>query len=111
MPTYEYQCNACGHYFSTIQKMDEKPLTQCPVCGELTLKKLISAPAFHLKGTGWYVTDFKNQAKPNTESQENKEAASTKKKTETEKEAPKKELTTESKVEKSPIKKSDKTDE
>ncbi|WP_218813456.1 FmdB family zinc ribbon protein [Rickettsiella endosymbiont of Dermanyssus gallinae] len=110
MPIYEYQCTACGHHFDTIQSFKDEALTNCPVCGEETLKKLISAPAFHLKGTGWYVTDFKNQAKPNTESQENKEAVSTKKKTE--KEAPKKELATESKkIEKSPIKKSDKTDE
>lgn len=109
MPIYEYQCTACGHHFDTIQSFKDEALIHCPVCGEPTLKKLISAPAFHLKGTGWYVTDFKNQAKPSTESQENKEAASTQKKTE--KEAPKKELTTEAKETKSTIKKSDKTDE
>lgn len=109
MPIYEYQCTACGHHFDTIQSFKDEALIHCPVCGEPTLKKLISAPAFHLKGTGWYVTDFKNQAKPNTESQENKEAVPPKKKTE--KEAPKKELTTEAKETKSTIKKSDKTDE
>lgn len=110
MPIYEYQCTACGHHFDTIQTFKEEALIHCPVCGEPTLKKLISAPAFHLKGSGWYVTDFKNQTKPNTESQENKEVASTKKKIE--KEALNKELATESKkTEKSPIKKSDKTDE
>ncbi|BBB15300.1 type I antifreeze protein [Candidatus Rickettsiella viridis] len=110
MPIYEYQCTACGHHFDTIQTFKEEALIHCPVCGEPTLKKLISAPAFHLKGSGWYVTDFKNQAKPNTESQGNKEATSTKKKIA--EEAPNKALATESKkTEKSPIKKSDKTDE
>ena len=109
MPIYEYQCTACGHHFDTIQTFKEEALIHCPVCGEPTLKKLISAPAFHLKGTGWYVTDFKNQAKPNTEGSESKTTASTEKKTE--KESPKKELTTEAKAAKSPIKKPDKTGE
>jgi putative FmdB family regulatory protein len=68
MPIYEYQCIACGHHFDTIQTFKDEPLTHCPVCGEATLKKLISAPAFHLKGSGWYVTDFKNPAKPSAES-------------------------------------------
>lgn len=60
MPIYEYQCKACGHTFDTIQSFSEEALTDCPVCKETALKKLISASAFHLKGSGWYVTDFKN---------------------------------------------------
>ncbi len=60
MPIYEYECKACGHTFDTIQSFSEEPLTDCPVCKEPALKKLISASAFHLKGSGWYVTDFKN---------------------------------------------------
>ncbi len=60
MPIYEYACKACGHTFDTIQSFSEEPLTDCPVCKEPALKKLISASAFHLKGSGWYVTDFKN---------------------------------------------------
>lgn len=60
MPIYEYQCKACGHTFDTIQSFSEEPLTDCPVCKEPALKKLVSAAAFHLKGSGWYVTDFKN---------------------------------------------------
>ncbi len=60
MPIYEYQCKACGHTFDTIQSFSEEPLTDCPICKEPTLKKLVSASAFHLKGSGWYVTDFKN---------------------------------------------------
>ncbi|MEN9916528.1 MAG: hypothetical protein RLY40_460 [Pseudomonadota bacterium] len=60
MPIYEYQCKACGHTFDTLQSFSEAPLTECPVCKEPALKKLISQAAFHLKGSGWYVTDFKN---------------------------------------------------
>lgn len=68
MPIYEYACKACGHTFDTIQNFKEEPLTDCPVCKASALKKLISAPAFHLKGSGWYVTDFKNPTKAeNTE--------------------------------------------
>jgi len=65
MPLYEYRCNACGHELEAIQKMSAAPLTDCPECGEATLKKLISAAAFRLKGGGWYETDFKNGKKKN----------------------------------------------
>jgi putative FmdB family regulatory protein len=58
MPIYEYQCTECGKTFEIFQKISDEPLTQCKVCkGRLT--KLISNCAFHLKGTGWYVTDYK----------------------------------------------------
>jgi putative FmdB family regulatory protein len=70
MPIYEYQCTACGHHFDTIQTFKDEPLIHCPVCGEAALKKLISAPAFHLKGEGWYATDFKKPATPNAGSKE-----------------------------------------
>lgn len=60
MPIYEYQCKVCGHRFDTLQSFSEAPLTECPVCKETALKKLVSQAAFHLKGGGWYVTDFKN---------------------------------------------------
>lgn len=73
MPIYEYQCAACGHHFDTIQKFCEEALIHCPVCGEPSLKKLISAAAFHLKGTGWYTTDFKNPTKPSLEGSQTKE--------------------------------------
>jgi putative FmdB family regulatory protein len=65
MPIYEYQCDACGHTFETLQKVSASPLTQCPECGADALKKLISAPAFRLKGGGWYETDFKTGNKKN----------------------------------------------
>lgn len=67
MPIYEYACKACGHTFDTLQGFNEEPLTDCPVCKEPALKKLISASAFHLKGSGWYVTDFKNPTAPKNE--------------------------------------------
>ena len=63
MPIYEYQCEACGHDFETLQKISDAPLTECPQCGKAALKKLISAPAFRLKGGGWYETDFKTGEK------------------------------------------------
>ena len=108
MPIYEYQCTACGHHFDTIQTFKEEALTHCPVCGESTLKKLISAPAFHLKGTGWYVTDFKDPVKPAAGSQENKEVSAGEKKTE--ENTVKKESVTGAKDTKSAAKKSDKAD-
>lgn len=64
MPIYEYQCQSCGHSFDAIQKFSDAPLKQCPECQQDALSKLISAPSFHLKGSGWYETDFKNKNKP-----------------------------------------------
>lgn len=58
MPIYEYACKKCDHKFETIQKMNDELLVKCPECGEDSLKKLVSAAAFHLKGSGWYKTDF-----------------------------------------------------
>lgn len=63
MPIYEYECNLCGHRIEAIQKFSDAPLTDCPQCDEASLKKLISAAAFHLKGGGWYVTDFRDKGK------------------------------------------------
>ena len=56
MPLYEYQCPACGN-FEVIQKFADAPLSTCPTCGQ-NVSKLLSAPAFHLKGSGWYLTDY-----------------------------------------------------
>lgn len=61
MPIYPYLCSACGHEFETLQKVSDEPLKYCPQCGELTLKKKLTAAAFQLKGTGWYQTDFKDK--------------------------------------------------
>jgi len=60
MPFYEYQCKKCDHRLEVLQKISDEPLVYCPECSEASLKKLISAAAFRLKGTGWYETDFKN---------------------------------------------------
>ena len=57
MPLYEYQCDACGHRFELIQKFSDAPADKCPKCGG-AVHKLQSAPAFQLKGTGWYATDY-----------------------------------------------------
>lgn len=58
MPIYEYQCSDCGKTFEIFQKISDEPLTQCKFC-KGRLEKLISNCAFHLKGSGWYVTDYK----------------------------------------------------
>jgi putative FmdB family regulatory protein len=65
MPIYEYACKACGHSFDALQKMSEEPLVECPECGKPELKKLVSAPNFRLKGSGWYETDFKKDNRRN----------------------------------------------
>jgi putative FmdB family regulatory protein len=57
MPIYEYQCEDCGQIDEVMQKISDKPLTECRHCSG-KLHKLISHSAFHLKGTGWYVTDY-----------------------------------------------------
>ena len=59
MPFYEYECANCKFYVEVMQKISEAPLRKCPSCGKSTMKKLISAPVFRLKGGGWYETDFK----------------------------------------------------
>ena len=59
MPFYEYQCSACGSHHEELQKITARPLRKCPACGRSTLRRLISAPVFRLKGGGWYETDFK----------------------------------------------------
>lgn len=60
MPFYEYQCSSCQHHVEVLQKISDAPLRKCPDCGKQTLKRLISAPVFRLKGSGWYETDFKS---------------------------------------------------
>ena len=60
MPFYEYECSACKFYVEQLQKISDPPLTKCPSCKKQTLKKLVSAPVFRLKGAGWYETDFKS---------------------------------------------------
>ncbi len=61
MPIYEYQCNNCEHKMEVIHKIGDAPQTRCPECNQDTLRKLVSAAAFKLTGTGWYETDFKDK--------------------------------------------------
>jgi putative FmdB family regulatory protein len=63
MPIYEYECNACGDRHEFIQKFSDAAKRKCPSCGKPRLRKLVSAAAFHLKGSGWYVTDFRDKDK------------------------------------------------
>ena len=59
MPIYAYKCASCGHAKDVLQKMSDAQLTQCPACGAPTFTKQVTAAGFQLKGSGWYVTDFK----------------------------------------------------
>lgn len=61
MPIYEYRCEECGAEKEILQRLTDAPLTVCPECGKPAMKKLVSAAGFHLKGTGWYVTDFRDK--------------------------------------------------
>ncbi|MFM1990668.1 MAG: hypothetical protein RJA99_3625 [Pseudomonadota bacterium] len=63
MPIYAYRCESCGHAKDVIQKFSDAPLTVCPSCGAEAFRKQLTAPAFQLKGSGWYVTDFRDNGK------------------------------------------------
>jgi len=65
MPFYEYRCEQCGHELEVLRKISDPPLMDCPECARPTLKKLVSAAGFRLKGSGWYETDFKGGKKKN----------------------------------------------
>jgi putative FmdB family regulatory protein len=60
MPIYEYRCTSCGHELEALQKLSDAPLSDCPACNHAALTKKVSAAGFQLKGSGWYVTDFRN---------------------------------------------------
>lgn len=59
MPIYAYKCESCGHAKDVLQKISDDPLTECPACGKATFTKQLTAAGFQLKGSGWYVTDFR----------------------------------------------------
>ncbi|MGU8082353.1 FmdB family zinc ribbon protein [Burkholderia pyrrocinia] len=59
MPIYAYRCEACGFAKDVLQKMSDAPLSQCPECGKDAFRKQVTAAGFQLKGSGWYVTDFR----------------------------------------------------
>jgi len=68
MPIYAYRCESCGHAKDVLQKMSDPVLSTCPACGAETFKKQVTAAGFQLKGSGWYVTDFRggNKGAPAT---------------------------------------------
>ena len=77
MPIYEYECTKCGNLEEVLQKFSDKPLARCGHCkGKLT--KLVSQSTFHLKGSGWYATDYANKskkpAKPSEKAKQSKSA-------------------------------------
>ena len=91
MPLYEYRCSKCGKTFETLQKFSDAPLTVHEDCGG-PVERLLSAPAFHLKGSGWYATDYakgssssKSESKSSeTKSESTPAASETKSETKTE---------------------------
>lgn len=68
MPIYAYKCSACGHAKDVLQKISDAPLSVCPECGQSTFSKQVTAAGFQLKGSGWYVTDFRNNGSGNSSS-------------------------------------------
>jgi putative FmdB family regulatory protein len=86
MPIYEYRCGECQHKLEAIQKFSDAPLVACPACGRNALTKLVSAAGFHLKGSGWYQTDFRGNGgakKPEAAEGADKPATETAGKTDT----------------------------
>ncbi len=82
MPIYEYQCESCGNIVENWQKLTDPPLEECEACGG-RMTKLISQSSFHLKGSGWYVTDYagrKNGTEANKKSAAKDKSAEKKKK-------------------------------
>ena len=75
MPIYEYRCESCDHRLEKLQKMSEGELVDCPECQRPALKRLISASAFRLTGSGWYETDFKKDNKRNLAEPSSKEVS------------------------------------
>lgn len=61
MPIFAYRCDRCGFEQDVLQKRSDPVLTQCPSCGEAAFARTLTAPAFQLKGSGWYVTDFRDK--------------------------------------------------
>ena len=80
MPIYEYVCHACGLEKEHLQKMSDAPIAQCPSCGNTEYVKKVSAASFRLKGSGWYVTDFRDKKNSQSET-ESKPKEETDKKT------------------------------
>ncbi|MED5579125.1 MAG: zinc ribbon domain-containing protein [Nitrospinota bacterium] len=78
MPIYEYICLKCEHELEIVQKITAGALRKCPSCNSLKLRRKISRSAFHLKGDGWYVTDYANTGKENESKESDKTASDSK---------------------------------
>lgn len=80
MPIYEYRCSSCGSQKEHLQKISDPLLTDCPACGKPTYQKMVTAAGFQLKGSGWYVTDFKggSSGKPATDAKGSGDGAAAK---------------------------------
>lgn len=76
MPIYAYRCGDCGFYQDVLQKISDPILTVCPSCGKPEFKKQVTAAGFQLKGSGWYVTDFKGSSNATAADKPNHSAAS-----------------------------------
>ncbi|HYN64656.1 MAG TPA: FmdB family zinc ribbon protein [Candidatus Limnocylindrales bacterium] len=70
MPIYAYKCSACGFAKDVLRKMSDAPLAVCPSCGESAFGKQLTAAGFQLKGSGWYVTDFREGGAGKTKDRE-----------------------------------------
>jgi len=90
MPIYEFQCQSCGNEIEVIQKISDDPLTDCEACGKPDLKKMVSAAAFRLSGSGWYETDFKAGKKKNLTAKNDNEPSTKKSEKKPDKKASKK---------------------
>lgn len=90
MPIYEYRCESCEHQLEALQKISDEPLNECPSCTDGRLRRLVSATAFRLSGSGWYETDFKKANKRNLAGDNNgkKEAGKSDKPAKTQTSAP-----------------------
>lgn len=72
MPIYEYECESCGHRTELLQKISDPPLETCPEC-QGAVRKVVSAPGLHFKGSGWYVTDYaKKNGEPSSKAEDKK---------------------------------------
>jgi len=89
MPTYEYECEACGHLFSVLQKMTDDPLETCPVCGGKVQRLVSGGAGFIFKGSGFYTTDYRSENYKKRAKEESSSSASTDSKSESKSETKK----------------------
>lgn len=79
MPTYQYECEACGHSFEILQSMNDKRLSKCPKCGKNKLSRLIgTGSGIIFKGSGFYETDYKKKTSPSSKSEKSLGTSSSK---------------------------------